>query len=245
MTENKYILFIVEGNSDHAFYGEYFNELISNHNLGLEIKVTGGDILTKKATNPVNLVKNAIHEEIKKSKLQVTDFVQVIQICDIDGSFFSEEQFKVDDRKEYYDKTYLYSPFGEPKIYVRDEESKVLLLNRWKTKRNNQIILSNQNSINMGSNITLPYSLFYVSLFLEHLLKNDPLIDPLDKRDCIEDYLDSNSIDDFIRLLHSRKYSDDFKNSWEILEQKKGVYTSSSNLNILVEDLQKNKIFNN
>lgn len=238
MSEKKYVLFIVEGKSDRTFYGEYFNDLISKNNLDLDIKVTGGDILPKKVDDPVNLIKDAFYEELGKTKLKETDFVKIIQICDTDGSYFSEEQFVVDDRKEYYDKSYLYSPYGKPNIYVRDQASKEYLINKWKTKYQNQTILSKQESIKMDGGTNIPYRLFYVSLFLEHLLKNDPLIDPHDKRDCVEDYLEYNDIDSFIELLKSKKNSDNFGASWEIIEQKKGDYTPSSNLNILVDKLQ-------
>lgn len=118
MSEKKYVLFIVEGKSDRTFYGEYFNDLISKNNLDLDIKVTGGDILPKKVDDPVNLIKDAFYEELGKTKLKETDFVKIIQICDTDGSYFSEEQFVVDDRKEYYDKTYLYSPNGKDRKSV-------------------------------------------------------------------------------------------------------------------------------
>ena len=239
MSEKKYVLFIVEGKSDRTFYGEYFNDLISKNNLDLDIKVTGGDILPKKVDDPVNLIKDAFYEELGKTKLKETDFVKIIQICDTDGSYFSEEQFLVDDRKEYYDKTYLYSPNGNPKIYVRDQESKDHLINnKWKPKYENQGILSKLKYIRTSNGKNIPYQIFYVSLFLEHLLKNDPLIDPRDKRDCIENYLDYNDIDSFIELLKLKKNSDIYSESWEIIQQKKGDYTSSSNLNILVDELQ-------
>ena len=80
MTEKKYILFIVEGDSDYMFYGEYFNDLVSENNFNLDIKVTDGDILTKKVNNPIQLVKNSFNYALQKSKLKKTDFVQIFHL---------------------------------------------------------------------------------------------------------------------------------------------------------------------
>lgn len=244
MTEKKYILFIVEGDSDYMFYGEYFNDLVSENNFNLDIKVTDGDILTKKVNNPIQLVKNSFNYALQKSKLKKTDFVQIFQICDIDGSYFSEEQFIINSQKEYYDKSYQYSPYGSPNINVPDQKSKESIIATWSTKKHNQDILSTTESIDMGNEVIIPYKLFYVSLFLEHLLKNDPLIDPCDKRDCIDDYIDYHKLENFIDLLDSKKNSDEFDESWEILKTNGGIYNPSSNLNILVNILKNNLLSN-
>ncbi|WP_195493471.1 hypothetical protein [Enterococcus gallinarum] len=69
MSENKYILLIVEGDLDYQFYGEYLSEIISSPSLN--IKVTGGDILTKDGKGtPEKLILEAVLLQSFKSTIK-------------------------------------------------------------------------------------------------------------------------------------------------------------------------------
>ncbi|HAR1782159.1 MULTISPECIES: hypothetical protein [Enterococcus] len=234
MSENKYILLIVEGDLDYQFYGEYLSEIISSPSLN--IKVTGGDILTKDGKGtPEKLILEAFNEELEKTKLKPTDFVQIIQICDTDGSYFSDDIFQVDGQREYYnEKTYEYSPYNN-KVYVKSEEKKKKLLTCWNNKKANQETLVNTSLIKVSDKYAIPYNIYYVSLFLEHLLKDDVLIDSDEKRDCIDTFLDYHGVEEFIDLLKKKNIGSDYLSSWQLLESRDKKYDSCTNLKFLID----------
>lgn len=227
MADNKFILLIVEGDLDFQFYGELLTAFANDYNIN--IKVTDGDILSKVGyKNPQKIIEQIFINELEKSKLEIQDFIQIIQICDLDGSYFPSDIFITDPRRSYFDnKSYEYSPYNS-KVYVKDEEKKEKLLKTWSSKRENQ-----KNLFTTTHVLNIPYQIFYTSLFLEHILKGDVLIPSEEKRDCIDNYLDYNSLEDFMELLESKKTSDNYIESWEELDFRENYYSACSNLNIL------------
>lgn len=232
MSDKKFILLIVEGDLDFQFFGEFLTEFANDYNIN--IKVTDGDILSKaNSGNPQRLIEQVFKNQLEKSKLEIEDFVKIIQICDLDGSYFPSDIFITDAKRSYYyNKSYDYSPYNS-KVYVKDEERKEKLLNNWSYKRENQKMLFTTTKI-----LNVPYQIFYTSLFLEHILKGDVLIPSEEKRNCIDNYLDYHSLEDFMELLESNKISDNYIESWEELENRENYYDACSNLNIFFNEMK-------
>lgn len=236
MKENEFVLVIVEGDLDYQFYGEYLSEITDKAKLN--IKVTNGDILTKDVSGqPDKLIRQIFTSVLDKTKLQETDFVKIIQICDIDGSFFTDDMFIVDDGRSYYDKkTYEYSPYNN-RVYVKSTEDKQRLLRTWGVKKGNQIDLKSTSEIRVSENRSIPFEIYYISLFLEHLLKDDVLIESDEKRDFIETYLDYNDVSNFIDLINTKKLGHDYLSSWELLATRTDKYSACTNLTFLIESM--------
>ncbi|HFI0177688.1 TPA: hypothetical protein ACGORP_002122 [Streptococcus suis] len=239
MSQNKFILLIVEGKSDHTFYGEmiarYSEELQLVSGGNLRIKVTHGDILTKKShKTPEQLVSDIFDHYKRDNSLETGDFVKIVQICDVDGSYFEDDLYQINKSRAYVsDKTYDYSK-EQGRIYVKGEIELQKLRSKWDLKKNRQ------DTLNSIANIQgIDYQIFYVSLFLEHFLTNRLIIDSEEKSDCIESYLDSKDLNEFLELLECRKLSDNYHESWDKLNRRKDPYIPCSNINILF------KSFNN
>lgn len=230
---NKVVLFIVEGALDREFFGYYFSELIENKNL--EIYVTNGDILTKFTRNPERLIEKHFNSALKKSKFLKGDIERIVHICDIDGSYFDEHQIKISPERDYSLKTYEYNPFLKC-INFSSEFDKEQIMKSWNNKRNNQEKLCHTKMIE-----GIRYDLYYVSLYLEHLLLGQcDHKTSSQKKDIIYDKLDKE-INFFIDLFELKKDSDDFDESWDKIRESSISFIPSSNLNILINEYIKNK----
>lgn len=241
MPQNKFILLIVEGKSDDTFYGEmlarYNEDLNINLNSNIRIKVTHGDVLTKKSHKSSKELVTDIFKKYKKdNSLETIDFIKLIQICDIDGSYFSDNMFQINNTRNYISgKTYDYSQ-EQKKIYVKSQNKYDTLRRQWNLKKQRQNELRNTAEIE-----GVPYQIFYVSLFLEHFLTNKIIVDPEEKDDCIDTYLDNKSLKQFRELLNTRSLSDDYVESWEKLDIRLDKYAPCSNINILFDSLDINR----
>ena len=232
---NKYILIVVEGKLDKMVIGEFLLEVLEESliKLDLDIHVTYGDILPKGYSNkPEQLISKELSKFLDTSKLQKEDIVYIAQICDTDGSYIKSDLFELNENHNYYDNDYCYMD-RISKVYFSNSLSADDIKKRWTRKRNVQNALKNVSKVD-----NIPYRLYYNSIHLEHLLSDRlDIIDNDEKRDFADCFLDENTLETFLTLLENKKLSDEFQDSWNILQCKEDPFKSCSNMNILMYDL--------
>lgn len=208
MKTRKIILFIVEGVTDKISLGEVIDSFIDDYEV--RFHVVNGDLTTNWGNSPkniINKVNNHINKFLSLHGFKKTDLYQVVQIADTDACFVAEK--------------YLQQAHVE-KIYY--EEDKVLVVNkdrivqRNKTKSGNLMKLSSIKTIN-----EIPYSIYYNSCNLEHVLHNERDLSDGKKRAYAEKFIDKyyGKESDLLNFLSNSGFSvkGDYKQTWKFIEQ--------------------------
>lgn len=236
-TKTKVILFIVEGDFDRLFYREYLYDFIKTFFAESDIKfsLSNGDILTNQNSEKLlECVEETINSALDEHKIIIDDVIYIVHLCDIDGSYIIDENFEVDNQNSLdYDQNYKYAKNG--KVYTKnftyqEDELKV----SWRIKKKNQLKLIKENKF-----LGVDYRLFYNSLYLEHFLTGNFPIYNDEKKKCIEDTLDE--IEDFNELekfIRDKSLSNEYLESWKLLEEKDNQLCRTSNLNIFFDEMR-------
>lgn len=187
MAESKIILFIVEGMSDEVALAPALEQIITSNTV--KFKVMRSDITCDFDSTVSNIERRIKTLCIKKfldenSQFTEKDICAVVHVVDLDGAF-TPDAIVVEDttleKVQYYDDS----------IVCKDRN---LFL---KTKCNKKLILShlcNLMEIAIPHGITVPYSIYYMSCNLDHVLH--------DKRNSTVEEKKNNSLD------FSDKYDD-------------------------------------
>lgn len=162
MQTNKILLFIVEGPSDEQSLAPALEKIILQKNV--KFKVIHGDITSDSNSNINNIEKRISNNCVKKfinenSQYNLSDIYGIVHIVDLDGAFIPDDNIEED------------PSIIKPK-YMPD---KILCKNKAKflaTHNNKQSILRHLSTIDKILNI--PYSIFYMSCNLDHVLHNKP-----------------------------------------------------------------------
>jgi hypothetical protein len=159
MKTKKVILFIVEGVTDKTSLGGIIDKLVSSKLV--KFYITGGDITSDRFSNSANAVskvndhvKNFLGREIGLKK---GDIIQIVHLIDMDGAYIGSDQIQVEDIEGF--------AYSETAITASSVERV--------TERNNR----KQQAINRLSLCPkisgIPYSMYYFSCNLEHVLHNE------------------------------------------------------------------------
>lgn len=156
--EKKVMIFIVEGPSDESALGSIIREHFSS--LEISFHVLHGDITTKAGVDHTTIVKE-IHNQIKriqdKYRYKDRDIMKIIHLVDTDGVFIED--------------SHIIEKAGRPTLYFTDhiETPDVeALCKRNETKSDLLYKLSS-----LGKIRKIPYSIYYMSCNLEHVLYNE------------------------------------------------------------------------
>jgi hypothetical protein len=152
------VFVIVEGPTDNDALGLVFEHFFKDKEV--YVHIVHGDITTRTGINNANILK-AVVEEIKgyASNMHLTskDFQEIIHIVDMDGAF-------VDNTKVVEDITKEEVYYSETEIRTKD---KLGIENRNMQKRENLNKMTAKNKI-----WNIPYSVYYMSCNLDHVLYN-------------------------------------------------------------------------
>lgn len=158
MARKKIVFVIVEGPTDNDALGLVFEHFFKDKEV--YVHIVHGDITTRTGINNANILK-AVVEEIKgyASNMHLTskDFQEIIHIVDMDGAF-------VDNTKVVEDITKEEVYYSETEIRTKD---KLGIENRNMQKRENLNKMTAKNKI-----WNIPYSVYYMSCNLDHVLYN-------------------------------------------------------------------------
>lgn len=204
----KIILFIVEGITDETSLGLILSRLYKG--TGIRFHVAGTDITSQNTTNTSNILVR-LSDEIKsfqKGTYRDSDILQVVHLIDTDGAFVSDEH-----------------------VVYEDTSNPIYTLNSIKTSHVEQMKYRNQRKssiINKLVGITkvrkvIPYTLFYFSCNLEHVLhdiQNLPWEDKIEYAEKFQDRFDGKETE-FVEFLKSESFTvkGDFKETWDFIKR--------------------------
>lgn len=158
MARKKILFVIVEGPTDNDALGLVFEHFFKEKEV--YVHIVHGDITTRTGINNSNILK-AVVEEIKgyasNTHLTSKDFQEIIHIVDMDGAF-------VDNTKVVEDITKEEVYYSETEIRAKDKQG---IEKRNLQKRENLNKMTAKNKI-----WNIPYSVYYMSCNLDHVLYN-------------------------------------------------------------------------
>lgn len=209
MKTKKIILFIVEGVSDQTSLALILSKLIKNETVRFQI--VNGDITSDYSTTVTNAVIK-VNAQIKRfltnNFFGKTDLLRVVHLIDTDGAYvgkdFVQEASQVEDL--------IYSCDF---IITRNIET-VLQRNQKKSSIVNRLSTCTEIS-------GIPYSMYYFSCNLEHVLHNQCNMDDDKKMEVAEEFADMffGKEEDFVRFIKNDAIAvpGDFKETWEFIKR--------------------------
>ncbi len=164
MTESKVLLFIVEGPSDEASLAPALEQIITGSKV--KFKVMRADITCDYDSTVDNIERRIKVLGVKRfltenSQFSSNDICGVIHIVDLDGAFAPDGIVIQGDveHTQYFDN----------QIICKDKD---LFLRTKNNKEANLLHLASISQISIPNGIVVPYSIFYMSCNLDHVLHN-------------------------------------------------------------------------
>lgn len=230
MSQRKKVLFfIVEGISDSAAIANALEKIFSSEKV--VVRVTQGDITSENSTTPQN-ISSKIVEEIKREMgrgYKPSDFTEVVQIVDTDGVFVSPEKVEYKQIDEvYYDEDRILC--NNTDEIVKRNIKKALVLNRliglpmvWRS---------------------IPYSVYYMSANLDHVLHNDSNL-PIEQKTNLADQFALQYKNDpagFIQFFSSNQFTvqGEYQRTWDFIKLDAHSLHRHSNIHLLFSEKAKN-----
>lgn len=210
MAKKKVMLFIVEGSTDETSLSTVLSRIFSSSTV--KFQVVHGDVLTHDFTSS-NKIVTAVWEQVKDfmgSVYKKSDICRIVHLTDTDGVFIPDDAVVEDNSMKfghspYYTKTQIRTP------------NRAGILNRNQRKRNNIDRLSTCPKI-----ADIPYSIYYFSLNLEHVLHGKTNLSEWDKIRCAEkfDLKYGDDPDGFTLFMKESSFSvcDDYRDSWTFIK---------------------------
>lgn len=228
MAKKKIMLFIVEGGTDETSFDTVLSRIFSSDSV--KFQIVHGDILTQDFPTP-NKIVAAVNEEIKKFKgniYRTTDFCKVVHLTDTDGVFIPdsdvvESKDMLKDEAPKYTLEHIYTP--NPKGIIRRNQCKRANINRLST---------------VGKIGGIPYSFYYFSSNLEHVLHDKINLDDLEKlalaRDFDRKYADYPNA--FISFMKQSSFSvtGTYHDTWAFIKAERHSLERYSNFGTFLPD---------
>lgn len=238
----KIILFIVEGQSDYAALERPILTLLQGNYDGInaEFLVADCDITSDIRNHPGN-----IEQKIKRSYInpffsdnpfyQDRDILEVVQICDLDGTFIPDEFCQKYDAEHTKDGGFIYDP---PQIYGETVDA---VLDRNHRKAENIRYLLSLGHIKLATR-KCPYSLYFFSSNLDHYLHDKLNLSGRDKIHYAETFADRCDEDPDFFLKRLCRHSQAMKNmsyeeSWNRIAEDTHSIKRHTNFNLYLEGL--------
>lgn len=230
MNECKILLFIVEGLSDEISLAPALEKIITNS--AVKFKIMRTDI-TSNFKSTVNNIENRIKSHGVMRFLQenqqftADDICGIVHIVDLDGAFVPDDIIIEGDTK---DAQYL-----DNSIICKD---KSLFIKSKNNKKDNLTHLSNISEIPITKKITVPYSIFYMSCNLDHVLHNKRNSTKAEKRENSTSFADNY---DKAEIFESFFNGDDikingtYKETWDYVQIELNSLKRGSNFWICIE----------
>lgn len=164
MTESKVLLFIVEGPSDEASLAPALEQIVTGPTV--KFKVMRADITSDYASTVSNIERRIKDLGVKRfltenPQFSANDICGIVHIVDLDGVFIPDDL--VDEgnveNAQYYDDG----------IVCKNREK---FLRSKNNKEANLLHLSSISVISIPLGVVVPYSIFYMSCNLDHVLHN-------------------------------------------------------------------------
>jgi len=194
MKAKKIILFIVEGVTDKTCLGYILDQLLSDHLV--KFQITDGDVTTLNGNNSSNIsakignIVRAFSDNIFKPN----DFLEIVHLVDMDGAYISEDKVVHGECEK---------PFYTDDNILTNNVIRIQIRNKRKSDILNRLITLNRI---WG---TIPYSAYFFSCNLDHVLHNNPNLSRQGKNQHSErfekEYAEQPSR--FVEFLNNRQYA--------------------------------------
>lgn len=237
------ILFIVEGQSDKIALEMPMKTWLEeiDPTLKAEFLVAKTDVTSDWRNNPQNIEKK-INTYYFEPFFEMTpgvmrkDIVEVVQICDLDGTFIPDEYCRAYDEEHYADDGYIYDP---PYIYGKTADE-VIARNHRKAKNIRHLL--GLDFIKVETK-TCPYSVFFFSSNIEHYIFDKLNVDESSKKVSLARKFADQCDDDpewFIRRIcqHSQALKGmTLEESWAYIMEGTNSVKRHTNFNLYLEHL--------
>lgn len=204
------MLFIVEGPTDETSLATVLSRIFSSSTV--KFQVVHGDILTRDFTSSDKIVA-AVWEQAKDfmgTIYKKNDLCRIVHLTDMDGVFIPDDAVIEDNTME----------IGAPPYYT---ETQIKTPNRAGILDRNQRKRDNINRLSTCPKIAgIPYSMYYFSLNLEHILHNKTNLSDWDKIRCAEEFdlMYGDDPDGFTLFMKESSFSicEDYRSSWTFIK---------------------------
>lgn len=226
---SKIILFIVEGITDEISLSLVLSKIIEKNKI-LKFKIINGDITSQNGVDTNNIlmkITENIKEFIARDIYKKSDILYVVHLADTDGAYIDDDLIleKQVDSIEY----------DTENIYTNNVESI-----KKRNKQKSQILskLANTNTIYKD----LPYSVYFFSSNLEHVLHNKQCVKEVEKSkyaDKFEDRFDTNPIK-FIEFMNSPEFALnwEYKDTWDFIKKDTNSLKRYTNFNLYLNKIK-------
>ncbi|MFT5874084.1 MAG: hypothetical protein ACI8WT_003044 [Clostridium sp.] len=225
----KIVLFIVEGITDKNSLALVLSKIIEKDKV-VKFKIINGDITAKNGNDLSNIhlkITNHIKEFVAKDIYLKSDILNVIHLVDMDGAYISDELIvqKDIDSVEY----------NTENIFVKNIENI-----KSRNKQKSEILSELVDTSTVYKN--LPYSVYFFSSNLEHVLHNQQRVPSYEKRKYAEIFADKfvMSPTSFIEFMNSSEFTvtGKYKETWEFIKKDANSLKRYSNFNLYLNNLK-------
>ena len=225
MARKKILFVIVEGPSDQQALSALISRIFSD--ASVYVHIVHGDITSQLGVTPANVLKrlgDVINHYLRSNHFHKSDLLRIVHITDTDGAFIPDEAVVCDSRAAHA----LYS---EDCIRTRDEDSI--------RKRNARKSANLRKLYGISELAGAPYSIFYMSCNLDHVLYDKQNSSDREKED--DSYRFAiryrNDLPSFISFMEDSPFAVtvSYPDSWDYIEQDLNSLQRHSNLCLLFE----------
>lgn len=226
MARKKIVLVIVEGPSDEVALGMALSQVYDKD--FIYVHIMHGDITARRGVSSKNIVAklgNEVTAYAKSQHYKASDFKQIIHIVDTDGAYIPDDNIM--EKENYLDIRY-----ENDGIYTNNKAS---VMTRNQQKRDNLYRLRS-----CGIIWTIPYSLYYMSCNLDHVLYNKQNSTDKDKENDAYVFAKKykGKVESFKEFICKSPFSvtGDYKGSWDYIEKDLNSVNRYTNLCICIEN---------
>lgn len=232
MTRKKIVFVIVEGPSDDEALGVIFSRLFDKNVIYVEI--IHGDItsdLSVSAQNIAAKIGDLVRKYASSNHYTVSDFQEVIHLIDMDGAYIAETDI-------VEDKSLNKAVYSTSKIYTN---KRLQLIARNKRKGENIDRLSSMSKTWRS----VPYSAYYMSSNLDHVLYNKLNSSDADKEKDAYKFTKKykDHLDDFLIFISDSDFSvcNNYGESWKFIKEGQHSLQRYTNLGICFKEIRQNR----
>ncbi len=229
MESKKIVLFIVEGINDKTSLALCMNQVLEGKSVHFQI--TNGDLTTEYSSNSGNISAKIgnIVKEFSGRIFKPKDFLHVVHIIDMDGAYIPDVNIieGKENKNQYSDEAIVTSKVNmtiDRNKHKREILNKIINLNKvWKT---------------------IPYSVYYFSCNMDHVLHNEQNLNRSDKSHYATkfetDFL--NMPEKFIHFFNSNEFAvkGSYKESWNFIMEGNNSLKRYSNFSIYLDSINNN-----
>ena len=229
MVRRRAKIVIVEGPSDNTALSVYLSRYFDEKKI--EFIELHSNILSKRYQKPNNIIidlNNIIDAFLENNRyIKLTYIDEIIQIVDTDGMF-------IEDSKVIEDNSATSNQYTLDNVYT-DNVERIRTLNKIKTGNIENLLSKNDITIRKYK---IPYSVYYMSRNLEHVLHNrmDNVSDDDKKKLAFQFANKYKNVLDFVNFIKNSSFSvnDEYKISWSFIKKDTNSLKRFGNLGLIL-----------